>query len=769
MRRALLCGLLALAGCDDGADPARPPDLGAPDAQLPDAQIPDVEMSDGDLTDTGALDAERPDEGLPLQADAGISHYAWVDEAVSLDGGASTGAVAYQWDLGDGSPPTELSADPTATVVYTQAGRFRATLTAFDAEGASRRDQVVISVTARPTHSPTHSDTVTWLTADRLAALVTDDDAVVLVDRLGDGFALAGRLDTADAPRSLSAWVGAEGPRLAVACQGDEVVQIFSADGLLSAVQMPRGSRPFGVVADAARGRVYVTLQGTGEIATLLPAPWRLEGRAAVAPDLRGLALLPDGALAATRWRTDGLAGEIWRWDPDGEAPPTLWPLAFDPQQASDTEIGGVPSYLDHLVASPQGDALALPSLQANYAHGSLTSGRPPAPDEVLRAVISFIDLDEGVERFAQRKQFDGRGLASTAVYSSRGDYLYVSMRGSRTVERLDQLTENQSGTLLDAGRAVEGLALTADDRFLLANATLDRQLNIYDVRDLTGLPLPIQQIPLVEVEPLDPLILLGKQLFNDSADPRLSAEGYIACAHCHLDGDSDHLTWDFSDRGEGLRQTISLLGRSGTGHGPLHWSANFDEGQDFEHDLRGPFGGEGLMSDADFHSGGRDDALGAPKAGLSAELDALAAYMTSLSDHLPSPHRQPDGALSPAAARGMALFFDEAVGCAECHTPPRMTDSAWTEGGAPLLHDVGTLSAASGQRRGGPLGGLDTPTLHGLWHSAPYLHDGSAPTLRAALVEANPGDAHGATAALDEAALSDLEAYLLSLDGDWQ
>ena len=46
------------------------------------------------------------------------------------------------------------------------------------------------------------------------------------------------------------------------------------------------------------------------------------------------------------------------------------------------------------------------------------------------------------------------------------------------------------------------------------------------------------------------------------------------ACATCHLDGGHDGRTWDFTGRGEGLRNTISLRGRSGTGHGPVHWSA---------------------------------------------------------------------------------------------------------------------------------------------------------------------------------------------------
>jgi hypothetical protein len=55
------------------------------------------------------------------------------------------------------------------------------------------------------------------------------------------------------------------------------------------------------------------------------------------------------------------------------------------------------------------------------------------------------------------------------------------------------------------------------------------------------------------------------------------------------------------------------------------------------------------------------------------------------------------------------------------------LTDSTL---GAPTLHDVGTLRSTSGGRLGGPLPGIDTPSLLGVFSAGPYFHDGSAPTL---------------------------------------
>ena len=159
-------------------------------------------------------------------------------------------------------------------------------------------------------------------------------------------------------------------------------------------------------------------------------------------------------------------------------------------------------------------------------------------------------------------------------------------------------------------------------------------------------------------------------------------------------------------------------------------------------------------MDPADFFA--REDPLGAPKAGLSADLDALAAYVESLQRDPVSPYPS-----SAAVTRGAAIF--ERQGCRDCHSGARYTDSALVDG-EPRLHDVGTLSAGSGQRLGGPLLGIDTPTLVGLWHSPRYLHDGSAATLLDVFTTRDPDNRHGETGALGPGELDDLIAFLESL-----
>ena len=133
-------------------------------------------------------------------------------------------------------------------------------------------------------------------------------------------------------------------------------------------------------------------------------------------------------------------------------------------------------------------------------------------------------------------------------------------------------------------------------------------------------------------------------------------------------------------------------------------------------------------MSDSSFHTGTRSQPLGDRKAGLSADLDALAAYVGSLKTFDTSPHRAVDGSLSAAATAGREIF--QAQNCATCHGGTTFTGAA--TGLAP--QNIGTIKPSSGQRLGAALTWIDMPTLRDVWRTAPYLHDGSAPSLDAAV-----------------------------------
>lgn len=98
----------------------------------------------------------------------------------------------------------------------------------------------------------------------------------------------------------------------------------------------------------------------------------------------------------------------------------------------------------------------------------------------------------------------------------------------------------------------------------------LSRDVSVLDLGDGRDPAAPlglreIGRIPLVaETLPAD--VLRGKVLFNNANDPRLSRNGWLSCATCHLDGGVDGITWP---REEGSRQTMPLWSLAGTA--PFH------------------------------------------------------------------------------------------------------------------------------------------------------------------------------------------------------
>jgi mono/diheme cytochrome c family protein len=159
-------------------------------------------------------------------------------------------------------------------------------------------------------------------------------------------------------------------------------------------------------------------------------------------------------------------------------------------------------------------------------------------------------------------------------------------------------------------------------------------------------------------------------------------------------------------------------------------------------------------MTDAQFNTGTRSQPLGNTKAGVSSDLDALAAYVASLNAFDASPHRPSATTLSANAATGKALFTS--MNCASCHSGAAFTNSA-----ANTLSNIGTVKQpGSGQRLGAALSGIDVPTLRDVWATAPYLHDGSAATLELAV------KAHS-NVTISDANLANLVAYLREIGGE--
>lgn len=646
-------------------------------------------------------------------------------------------AVEYRFDFGDGSARTAWSAGDSASHAWAAPGHYRAVVQARDPQGAIASRARTVTVLPVPPGGPAPTRSAQALcdgAARRVWVVHPDQGTVAALD--ADTLAVELETPVCAAPRALARTAAGE---IWVACSGDDRLRILDEDSGLPVGEVPTGygSAPMGVAASPSGALVYAAFDGDGELRRYDAVTRQQTGVVALGRGARAIAVTPDGArVLVARFLSPRDHAEVW----DVAAASftltrtiRLPKFGGDLHRDSTADGRGTPNYLAAMAVAPDGATAWVTASKPNVERGPLI-GPDLDPDNTVRAVL--VGLDLVANQVLGAVDLDNGDSPSALAYSPLGDYLLVALQGDDDLVVLDALELGSAAglgaqvTRLAVGAAPQGVCTDAATGRTFVQNFLGRSVHALETATLfDGGDIQVGSLELDTAagEPLPPAVLAGKRIFYDAADPRMSAEGYLSCATCHVDGTTDGRVWDFTGRGEGLRRTARLRGRGGMAHGNVHWSANFDEIQDFEGDVRNAFGGTGFMDDDDYAA--TAPPLGPPKAGLSPDLDALAAYVASLGRAtLPrSPHRADDGAMTAEGVAGRAVF--RGLTCAACHRGESFTDSTVGPG---VLHDVGTLRSTSGGRLGGTLPGIDTPTLLGVWTGGPYLHDGSAETLEA-------------------------------------
>jgi YVTN family beta-propeller protein len=275
---------------------------------------------------------------------------------------------------------------------------------------------------------------------------------------------------------------------------------------------------------------------------------------------------------------------------------------------------------------------------------------------------------------------------------------------------------------LVNVGNGPTGIAVSHDGAKAWVNNSFDHSIS--RLESVANRVSNVATLKLADdVLPAD--VVAGRKLFFSATDSRMNNPSIgIACGGCHLEGRDDAHVWNFP---EGPRQTPSLAGRMLSKTAPFHWNGEFNDLMAFMSlTVERRMGGTGVTQ--------------AMERQVAAFLDAQATPDNAAKTSTPA----------EVLVRGRAAF-DKAA-CGSCHNGEAYTDNSFA--------NVGTLVASDVL----PQGKLNTPSLLGISRTAPYLHDGSAPTLKARILQGKETNSHGNTAQLTDGEVDDLVSYLKTL-----
>jgi YVTN family beta-propeller protein len=495
-------------------------------------------------------------------------------------------------------------------------------------------------------------------------------------------------------------------------CYSGTVAIIDAAAGTIrSTVSLP--GMPWGVVAAPDGARAYVTLSQLDEVAALDLERAEVIGRLPVGQRPRALALTPDGATLAVAALQGGTLSVI---DTAG------W------KESARVRLKGI--NVRGVAVTPDG-AEAFTTLMPAF-----NTRQTDDPQEIWHNLVQAVRLEgeesaPGEDQWLDFARVPGLNAAVGSpdghdiVMAPSGRHAWFSVSGRDVVTRIT-INDRRRDAIwpisqieVPVGAVPRGLALHPSGESLWVANHLGNSLSVIDTRTLQV----VREIGLGPASRVDPSIA-GQYLFQNAG---LTRHHRFSCNSCHPDGGSDGLSWRFVHVDDGVPRRNSRDLRGGVPETP-------------------PFRWSGLEAHLDeFIDAEVTGLLYGPKP-TGAQVRALEAAVAALRLP-PNPHRRPDGSFTDGAEQGRILFEGKA-GCASCHSGARF-------GGTGKQAWVSTTPESLP---------LDVPHLVGVYDSAPYLHDGRAPTLEAIFERFNAGRLHGAAHLLNAEELRALLQYVREL-----
>ncbi len=312
-------------------------------------------------------------------------------------------------------------------------------------------------------------------------------------------------------------------------------------------------------------------------------------------------------------------------------------------------------------------------------------------------------------------------------AFTPDGALALVAMAQSEDVMVFDAATGFQVALVRPTPSALlEGILVNSTGTEAYLHGRVSHDVTVLKIaKGAAGAKVTVEgdRIETLSSDPMPADLRHGMRLFysaNSAAFP-VTQDFWVACSSCHLEGQSDAVTWQFN---QGPRDTPSNAG------GPINTGFLFRQAVrndviDYDETIRVEQGGHYR----------RDVPSQLP------DLQALAKFTNYAIPFPQNPNRNADAATLASQSRGEKLFNAR---CTSCHSGNYLTDSGsgnptLDPSGPVLLHDIGTCATTgpfpdkpAADIAGNPRAAcaFDTPTLRGIFATAPYFHDGSAATL---------------------------------------
>jgi cytochrome c peroxidase len=299
------------------------------------------------------------------------------------------------------------------------------------------------------------------------------------------------------------------------------------------------------------------------------------------------------------------------------------------------------------------------------------------------------------------------------------------------------------------------------------------------------GLPAGIDAPPPIPADnPITPAkVELGRQLFFDA---RLSSDRSVSCATCHnpVMGFADGRRTSMGTRGQVGGRSAPTVINLAYATGGVFWDGR---AASLEEQAKGPIQNPIEMSNTHKNVVATLNALpgyrsqfehvfGSPEITIDNVAKAIAAFeRVIISGNSPWDRfmKGDQTALSEEARRGRDLFQTKA-NCIRCHAGFNLTNNQFRNIGVGFDGPNPDLGRYEFTRNDGDRGRFKTPTLREITFTAPYMHDGSEPTLEGVIEYYDRGgnpnpylDSDIEPLHLSKQEKADLLAFLHSLNGE--